>query len=171
MHVFLPASDKTYFKATSPAVKTAGKQYANRRLPLFTVRSEKEAWTEPFISIFEPSTRKEGGTIVAVERVPELCDHENTVLHVQHADGSAQFIFQGNHEGATVKGRQFCFSGFFGVISIGSNGKLHDIYLGEGSHIAFNNVKVLMKNSPGSAWVKLNEEEGDLDVSIDVSGE
>ncbi len=171
MHVFLPASDKTYFKATSPAVKTAGKQYANRRLPLFTVRSEKEAWTEPFISIFEPSTRKEGGTIVAVERVPELCDHENTVLHVQHADGSAQFVFQGNHEGATVKGRQFCFSGFFGVIAIGSNGKLHDIYLGEGNHIAFNKVKVSMKNSPESAWVKLNEEEGDLDISIDVSGE
>src|SRR5690606_15712002 len=52
MYVHLPGGpNKTYYRATSPTAKTAGRQYAHKRLPLFTIRTEKEAWTEPFISV------------------------------------------------------------------------------------------------------------------------
>jgi hypothetical protein len=156
MHVYLPASsNKTYYRATSPAVKTAGHQYAHKRLPLFTIRSEKEAWTEPFICVFEPTIGKENGTITSVEKIAELCNDENTVIRVKHRNGSTQLIFQGNNAEAIVKGNNFSFSGFFGIASLNANGNLEQLYLGEGNHIAYNDVKIIASDAPSSAWIQI----------------
>ena len=157
MNVYLPAaSNKTYYRATSPAAKTAGRQYARKRLPLFTIRSEKEAWTAPFICIFEPTAGKEKSTITSVETIPELCNDKNTVIRVQHSDGSAELIFQGNDTETTVNGRDFSFSGHFGVISLDTDGNLSQLYLGEGDHIAYQDVKITATNPPGAAWIQLS---------------
>ncbi|SCD21939.1 hypothetical protein PSM36_3150 [Proteiniphilum saccharofermentans] len=175
MHVFLPASDKVYYRAKSPAVRTGGRQYFNRPLPLFTVRSEEEAWTEPFICIFEPSVSKENNTIVSVERIAELCDSENTVIRVWHKDGSAQIIFQGNCAKRIIKGDHFSFSGSFGVISTDVNGNLESLYLGEGHHIAYSDVKVKSIDAPASVFIRLDDKNeysvsGNQPVKIDLSG-
>jgi len=164
MHVFFPASDKTYYTATSPATKTAGRQYANKRLPLFTIRSEKEAWTEPFICVFEPAVGKANSTITSVEKIAELCNGENTVIRVQHTDGSAELIFQGNSAEATVKGNNFSFSGFFGIISLDMDGNLQQLYLGEGDHIAYDDVKVTTSDAPGSVWIRFDTK-GEYSIS------
>ncbi len=175
MHVFFPESSKTYYRATSPAVKTAGRQYANKRLPLFAIRSEKEAWNEPFICVYEPSMVEGGGTIISVEKITELCNGESTVIQVQHADGSKQLIFQGNDSAAAVTGDNFSFSGFFGVISLDVNGVLEQLYLGEGTDIAYDGVRITAAGTPGSAWMQLEDKEGysifnNKPVTINLNG-
>ena len=175
MHLFLPASDKTYYRAKSPAVRTGGRQYFGRPLPLFTLRSEKEAWTEPFICVFEPSISRENNTITSVERIAELCDSENTVIHVRHTDGSSQIILQGNCAERSIKSDHFSFSGSFGVISMDMNGNLESLYLGEGYYIAYNGVKVQSVNRPTSVFIRINGKNeysvsGNRPVKIDVNG-
>lgn len=175
MHVFLPASDKTYYRAKSPAVRTAGPQYRGQRMPLFIVRAEKEAWSEPFITVFEPSCSEANHTVQSVEKIPELSNNENTVIRVRHKDGSSQIIFQGNHAEITVKGDNFSFSGAFGVISIDANGNPEYLYLGNGYHISCNDVKVRAIDAPCSAFVRIDDKNeysvsGNHAVKLDLHG-
>src|SRR5690606_20322726 len=117
------------------------------------------AWSDPFICIFEPSTSKENNTIRCVEKVPELCNDENTVIRVQHKNGDTQLMFQANSAETTVKGTNFSFSGSFGVISLDPNGNLQNLYLGEGHHIAYDTVKVATSDAPGSVWIQFDTED------------
>ena len=175
MHVFLPASDKTYFSAKSLPVKTAGSQYNGVPMPLFTVRTEKEAWSEPFIAVFEPSFSQKDNSVKSVEKVAGLCDADNTVIRVQHGNGSTQIIFQGNNAKTNVKSDIFSFSGHFGVISFDENGNLNQLYLGEGRHIAYKNIKIEALEKNASAAVQLNDRNeysvlGTHPVQINLNG-
>ena len=60
----------------------------------------------------------------------------------------------------TVNGKNFSFSGFFGVITLDANGKLLDLYLGEGHHIAYDDVKISALEESSSAWIQLSDNKG-----------
>lgn len=157
MHVFFPAAQgKTYFRAKSLPVKTAGSHYKNKPLPLFTVRAEKEAWTEPFITVFEPSFSKSKNTLKSVEKISGLCNENNTAIRVMQTDGSLQIILQGNQTDAVISDKELSFSGHFGVISLDKNGNLVNLYMGEGQHIAYKNMELVATNGKASAEAQIN---------------
>lgn len=159
MHVFFPAAkDKSYFKGKSLPVKTAGSQYRNMSMPLFTVRAEKEAWTNPFITVFEPSFSKSRNTIISVEKVSGICNENNTVIVVKHADGTRQYILQGNNTETEINNGELSFSGHFGVISLDKQGNPVNLYLGEGQYISYKNMELVATNKLISAEVQVNDE-------------
>jgi hypothetical protein len=155
MQVVLPASDnKVYFKAKSPAVKTAGRHYNNKALPVFTIRAEKEAWSEPFIAVFEPFHSDGKQSVSSVEKIAHLCNENNTVLKVSHVNGSAQMVFQGNDDVVEVKNNQMAFSGHFGIVSL--NGKqVNKLYLGQGRLLSYGNISLLAQHGNTSAEVNV----------------
>ncbi|MFW5835485.1 MAG: hypothetical protein ACOCU3_00880 [bacterium] len=50
--VLMPGADgRDYYCAKSPATRTAGSHYSGKPLPVFTIRTREEAWSNPFITI------------------------------------------------------------------------------------------------------------------------
>jgi hypothetical protein len=160
MQVVMPgAENRTYFRAKSPAVKTAGRVYSDQLLPVLTVRTEKEAWSTPFMAVFEPFSGEGQNSVVSVERQAGLSDDRNTVLKVLHRDKSEQWIFQGNDLESRVQGKDLQFSGHFGVASI-MNGKIQRLYLGEGSTISFRGIALSVAEGNSSAEVVVTGDNG-----------
>ena len=153
MQVLMPGAEgRTYFRAKSPAVKTAGRVYNDQPLPVLTIRTEKEAWTKPFIALFEPFCGEGQNSVVSVEKQSSLSDKNHTVLKVSHRDNSEQWIFQGNHAGESLKQKNMQFSGHFGVASL-EDGMLKHLYLGEGSRISFEGISLAVAKGIASAEV------------------
>ncbi len=159
MKVLMPASSgKTFYRAKSLPVKTAGEQYRGKKLPLFTIRSEKEAWSDPFVVIFEPYGAGNNHSIKTVEKIPGLCSKDNTVIRVVHEDGSEQRIFQGNEAGKRIGNEEMEFAGHFGIISLDSEGELEHLYLGEGSHISWGDASINTIEGKASAKLLIGED-------------
>jgi hypothetical protein len=157
MQVTMPSEERrTYFKAYSPAVKTAG-EYNNQPLPVLSVRTEKEAWTNPFVSVFEPFSGAGGNSVVSVEKDDRHSGRENTLLKVKHRDASEQWIFQGNGINSEITDKDLQFSGHFGVADL-KNGKLQRLYLGEGKSIAFQGISMEATVDPASAELRVVDE-------------
>ncbi len=149
------SSERTYYKANSLPAKTAGRRYSRRPLPLFTIRAEQEAWSQPFIVLYEPYAAEQGSSVVSVEKVEGLCNDKNTALRVVNRDGSQQIILQGNSCETTIQNEKIRFSGHFGVIDLDREGKPERLYLGEGKVIAYEGLSVTATDDMSSASVDI----------------
>ncbi|HZH71769.1 MAG TPA: heparinase II/III family protein [Mariniphaga sp.] len=157
MNAIVPAlQNKTYYKAKSLPVKTAGSHYNDIPMPLFTIRAEREAWSDPFVVVFEPSFTKDKNSVQSVEKMKDFSDENTTVLRVKHNDGSYQLIFQGNSTEVNIKDKDWSFSGHFGVVSFDDEGQLERMYLGEGKHITYKHLKLESIDGTASAELKFN---------------
>lgn len=151
MQVWMPAAaDRSYFRAMSPATKTAGRQYNDKPIPVITVRSEQEAWSNPFIAILEPSGGEGSGTVTGVLKMETLSGKDHTVLQVSHKDGSSQLIFQGNDAALEVADKDLRFAGHFGVADLKA-GKVRKLYLGEGTLLEYRGIYLYAGEGAASA--------------------
>jgi len=153
MQVIVPgATNRTYFTAFSPKVKTAGRRYTNQPQPVFTVRAEGEAWTTPFIAVFEPFENGKS-TVKEVVKLEKLCNDKNTALKVINSDNTEQVILQGNDSRCRIEDENVRFQGFFGIASL-KNGQPEQIYLGKGKEIGFGPVSLVAENEDVSAEIR-----------------
>lgn len=151
------ADDRTYYQAFSPEAKTAGKQYKGKYLPVFTIRTEKEAQTTPFILIFEPY---KGEDNFQVDRIS--IDNGNygrffTSLKVFLRDGSYQQILQSVDPKKRFISETCSFSGYYAVAGY-CDKKLQSLYLGNGSEISIDDYALKTDTSNGSADMVLYED-------------
>lgn len=156
MQVWMPgAPDRSYFRAMSPATKTGGRQYNDKPLPVITVRTEKEAWSEPFVAILEPSAGEGNSTVTGVRKMEPLSGKDHTALQVDHNDGSSQLIFQGNDAALETADKDIRFIGHFGVADL-KDGEVRKLYLGEGTLLEYNGIYLYAEEGPGSAEVQVD---------------
>lgn len=175
MQVVMPGADnRTFFRAKSPSVKTAGRVYNDKPLPVLTVRTGKEAWSSPFIAVFEPYCGTGNNSVVSVQKQSGLSNDKNTVLKVVHRDLSEQWIFQGNDAESRIQSEELKFAGHFGVASL-HNGELKSLYLGEGNIISFRGISLTVAEGVASAELTATGDNrfavtSNRPVTLDISG-
>ena len=141
---------RTYYKAKSPKTKTAGRVYNGKPLPLFTIRTETEAATKPFITVLEPYKGTGNNSVEKVEVEKRNDGDKFTALKIFNRNKSQQFIFQAIDNLAIFKGEKWEFSGSYGVAGF-KNDKINSLYLGKGSLISHSGYSLKSKGKLGSA--------------------
>ncbi len=141
---------RTYYRAFSPKTKTSGKQYHDKELPLFTIRTEAEAGTKPFIVVYEPYKGEKGYSLERIS-VEKRNDGETfTCLTVFSKGGRKQQIFQSVDPTQKITSGTGTFTGYFGIAGYAGN-KLTSIYLGKGTEIAEGGYSLKSTTEDGSA--------------------
>ncbi|NEW83769.1 MAG: hypothetical protein GZ094_15575 [Mariniphaga sp.] len=151
MQVLLPGAEgRTYYRAKSLKTKTAGKVYNGKPLPVFTIRTEAEAKTNPFITVFESYKGAGGNSVDRIEVGKVKDSSEFTTLTVFNKDGSYQEIFQSVDPGKEYSAKNGSIAGYFGVADF-KNGKLASLYLGKGTAIINSGYSLKSMTPNGSA--------------------
>lgn len=143
-------SGRTYFKAKSPKTKTSGDHYHGSPLPLFTIHTDSEARTKPFITVFEPFKGKEGYTVERIEIEKSAFPENFTALTVFNKDKSYQEILQSTDPERKYTAKNGFIRGYFGVAGY-KNGKLNKLYLGKGKEISKSGYTLKSVSTDGSA--------------------
>jgi len=156
MQVLVPGAEgRTYYRAKSLKTKTAGKVYNGKPLPVFTIRTEAEAKTKPFISVFESYKEEKGNSVESVSVEKRNDGAAFTVLKVFSRNLSDQVIFQSIDDASKYNGDRWNFSGFFGVAGF-KNKQLSSLYLGEGNQIAHSGYSLKSQTPKGAASMTIN---------------
>jgi len=151
MQVLVPGAEgRTYFRAKSLKTKTAGKTYNGKPLPVFTMRTEGEAHSTPFIAVFEPYKGEKGNSVERISVKKGTDSGYFTALTVFNKDGSHQEIFQSVDPEKKWITKSASFTGYFGIASF-KNGKLGSLYLGKGTEIFLNGYSLKSETKDGSA--------------------
>ncbi len=146
---------RTFYKAFSPHTKTSGRVYRGKDLPLFTIRTEAEAKTKPFIVVYEPYKGENGNSVESIS-VDKRTDSETfTSLKVSGKGESTQHIYQSTDplKKYSIEGGSFC--GYFSVAGY-TGKKLTSLYLGKGTEIAESGYSLKSIAQDGSASLKTN---------------
>ncbi|MBW8327355.1 MAG: heparinase II/III-family protein, partial [Prolixibacteraceae bacterium] len=142
--------NRDYFQAMSLKTKTAGKQYNGKPLPLFTIRTEAEAKTKPFVVVFEPYTGEKGNSVERISVEKRNDGDVFTALTVFGKGSSKQQIFQSVDPNKTFVSGTGSFSGYYGIVGFEGD-KINSVYLGKGTEIAQNGYSLKSKTPNGSA--------------------
>ena len=159
LQVMLPGTTgRSYFKAKSLKTKTSGKHYAGRHLPLFTIHTDAEARTKPFIAVFEPY---QGNTGFTVEHVTQrkVADPGNfTDLTVFCKGNTYQEIYQSVDPDRMQNAINGYLKGSFGVASILGD-QLISLYLGKGTEVSNHGFALKSITNNGSATLSVKDME------------
>jgi hypothetical protein len=144
------AENREYYQAMSLKTKTAGKQYNGKPLPLFTIRTEAEAKSRPFVVIFEPYQGENGNSVERISVEKRLDSDVFTALTVFCKGGLKQQIFQSVESNQKFTSGTGSFSGFYGIAGFEGE-KVTSIYLGKGSEISQSGYSLKSATPDGSA--------------------
>ncbi|HEX3008022.1 MAG TPA: heparinase II/III family protein [Bacteroidales bacterium] len=146
--------NRTYYNAFSPKTKTAGKIYNGKSVPLFTIYTQKEARSHPFVVVFEPY---KGGNNYSVNKISLVNTTDNanfTLLNVLHKDLSQEFIFQSVDPGKVYHEKKCSFQGYFGIAGIRDD-KTVNLYLGQGTFIQYGDYAIRSLEPVGAAYMEI----------------
>ena len=147
------SDERVYFQAFSPKTKTSGKVYHDKDLPLFTIRTEAEAKTKPFIVIYEPYKGEKGYSAESISIEKRSDSDSFTSLTVLSKGGQKHNIFQSTDGAKEFNSEGGIFKGYFGIAGYKGD-KLSSVYLGKGSEISENGYSLTSKTPDGSASLK-----------------
>jgi hypothetical protein len=146
--------NRDYYQAMSLKTKTAGKVYNGKPLPLFTIRTETEAKTQPFVVVFEPYQSEKGNSVERISVEKRNDGDVFTALTVFGKNGSRQQIFQCVDPNKKFTCGAGSFSGYYGIAGF-EGVKLTSLYLGKGTEIVVNGYSLKSKTPEGSANLTL----------------
>jgi len=147
MHMIIPKETKRAFTtALAPPTREAKNGYVDKKTQVLVIRQNGEAWKNPFISIFEPSTNKKS----SVQQVKTLKEKDKTVgavviSKIGNTLITDYIICQDNND-AFYENKKLKL-GFHGRFAIVRTTKIDDktditLYIGDGKKLKFDD-KVL----------------------------
>jgi hypothetical protein len=146
--------NRDYYQAKSLKTKTAGKVYNGTPLPLFTIRTEAEAKSQPFVVVFEPYQGEKGNSVESISVEKRNDGDVFTALTVFGKNGSRQQIFQSVAPNKKFNAAGANFSGYYGIVGF-DGAKLTSLYLGKGTEIVVNGYSLKSKTPDDSANLTL----------------
>ncbi|MBW8330642.1 MAG: heparinase II/III-family protein [Prolixibacteraceae bacterium] len=156
MQALIAGNDnRDFYQAMSLKTKTAGKQYNGKPLPVFTIRTETEAKSHPFVVVFEPYQGEKGNTVERISVDKRTDSDVFTALTVYCKGDLKQQIFQSVDPNKKFTSGTGNFTGYYGITSFEGE-KLTSIYLGKGSEISHSGYSLKSKNPDGSANLTIN---------------
>jgi len=156
MQVLMPGeTNREYMTAQAPFARTAPRQYGKILTPTLICQQHGEAWTRPFIAIFEPYSGEDGGAVMQVEALKQNLPGEFTLLKVTNRSGALQYIFQAINGNSAQKTKDGAFKGAFAVVSL--KGKQPEyLYLGAGQELTFGGYSLKTASPKGAANLIIN---------------
>lgn len=140
MHLWMKgAEDREVFSIQSPSCKSFrtndGFPYSVKDAPYLTMtaRQHGEAWNRPFVSIFEPTTEKEGRSIRTIRSFePEQASPDFVGLKVEGRSGRTDYIFSSAQD-ELVAYQDFKVNATYALIS--ESGKDFTLFMGNGTDL------------------------------------
>ncbi len=155
LHVNVPGGvAKEYSTALSPPTKQVRNGYDKKDTQVFVMRKYGEAWDEPFVAVYEPSSSEES----TIKTTSYIYDNEKVVgLKVVSEVNGQQIVdyILANDTERTINLTDVAisFTGSFAIVrSIVKNNKTEvSLYLGQGTELSFLDVTIT-GDSDGKAY-------------------
>ena len=153
MKAYMPRSaNRDYYTGYSPRSETAI-GYSDLPLPTLMVQSKNEAWTTPFVTVFEPYLGKDGSSVQKVTQLNRDHGDDFVALLVEGKNGEQQYIFQSlNQTDQEYSADNYSFKGSFGVVSL-KDDKIQYLYLGQGKKLAFGSTVIEAQDDNTNVFV------------------
>lgn len=145
IHIVMPGGEeREYTACKGPKTLEATLGYTNNKTPIVTVRHYGEAWTKPFISIFEPS-RKKNGSVVSVENLYTGTKIVGAkVISTLGGKNVTDYIISNENANDTYKSvdGKISFTGRFGIVRLHPVNKKQKVtlYIGEGTTLSYSSL-------------------------------
>jgi hypothetical protein len=162
MNMYIPGEEnREYTKVKAPHTFEAPKPYRKMVTPTVVVRKKGEAWTKPFVVVYEPyDGDKKNNSIQSVEKLIQNGVYKG--LKVTSNTGKqtlVQYIItQSGNEVYKNNKAGISFTGTFAIITTDANGKAMNLYMGEGSELKYKNVSIEAKDNRVGAYLNLDVE-------------
>ena len=159
MQMLMPGeADREYMTAQAPPAKTTSPPYNREPTPTVICQQHGEAWTRPFVAVYEPYHGENGKSVMQVESVKHASPGTFTFLKVSNRAGSTQYIFQSVDGDMTNKTSDGSFRGAFAVVSL--KGKQPEyLYLGAGRELSFGGYSLKTTSPDGAANLAVGKDE------------
>ncbi|MDP2527077.1 hypothetical protein [Maribacter dokdonensis] len=160
MHMIIPKeSERAYTTALAPGTREAKNGYVDKQTQVLVIRQKGEAWENPFISIFEPSTNKKS----SIQKVETLKQNGQTVgaIIISEVGKSliTDYIICQDTEKAQYQSKNLgiSFQGRFAIVrtTIEDDKTENTLYIGDGKKLLFGG-KMLETNGNTSAVLHYN---------------
>ena len=160
MHMIIPKeSERAYTTALAPGTREAKNGYVDKQTQVLVIRQKGEAWENPFISIFEPSTNKKS----SIQKVETLKQNGQTVgAIISSKVGKSlitDYIICQDTEDAQYQSKKsgISFQGRFAIVrtTIEDDKTENTFYIGDGKKLLFGGKK-LETNGNTSAVLHYN---------------
>lgn len=155
--------EREIFSALSPMCeglsRTPGMPYKVREQPTLTyvARQNGEAWTRPFVTVFEPASKNEPSNIGSVS----FFEAENRVddfsgICVESKNGRKDYIFSQATPNETADYKQMKATGTYALIGTEKNTGCV-LFLGNGTLLKYGDISILSATPVTVALEKKNE--------------
>jgi len=139
--------DRTVFTALSPMCeglsREPGMPYSIKDQPMltFVARQQGEAWTKPFVAVFEPSSVKEPSNIEFVSFFDaKTLSKDFAGICVKNKSGRTDYVFSNGSEGLNATFEDMNSDGTYSVV--GKEAAPVLLFLGNGKHLQAGNVSI-----------------------------
>lgn len=157
--------NREIFSALSPMCeglsRTPGMPYNVKEQPTLTyvARQTGEAWTRPFVSIFEPSSKNEPSNIQSVSFFEAENRADNFVgICVENKNGRTDYIFSQVRPTETASYKQMAATGTYALIGTTEKNADCVLFLGNGTQLKYKDITILAVNP---VTVTLEKRNGD----------
>jgi hypothetical protein len=155
--LYAPETGRTLFTGMAPPTKTASAEYRERRTPAIVWRQDGQAWSRPFVAVYEPHAAT-GHSVDSIRLVSQPADAARfTALEVfgnARSGHARQMVLQSTDADSTRSGRSWSFSGHFGLIGWRAD-TLHHLYLGGGREVAWGPYRLSVPVGIGDASMEV----------------
>ncbi|MDQ8182924.1 hypothetical protein [Pelagicoccus sp. SDUM812005] len=133
--------ERTVFTANSPVARTLQRGSAPKELwdlpvPTLVVRQDGEAWSKPFVAIFEPFYTDKGSALLSIKSLsPSKAEGDFVGLEVTTKNDGTQYILNNTDAHARTDVAGIAFSGTYAVVSESDSG-IQSLYLGQGTFLS-----------------------------------
>lgn len=178
MDVHMTGGDnRSYSKALSPPSRNAPGMLTE--LHTLVVRQEGEAWTNPFVNVFESYVDdEEGAAIQSIGNLTEAGEFKGLVVETL-IEGETRFQYILNPDDAETPyhnaALDITFTGHFAVVSTDAEGQLVSLYIGDGDSLQYRDTLLttnpttraafLDTNSPEQNWIEYSQPLGWVEYS------
>jgi hypothetical protein len=134
------------------------KEIAELPLPTIVARQYGEAFTKPFVAVYEPTSEKQPASVVSIASLtPAKAPADFAGIKVENKDGSTQTIFSTSAGNSDINYNEFNFRGTYAVISE-YNHEIQYLFLGNGRKLSKGGFGI--STTADSASVVLCKENG-----------
>ncbi|MES2775573.1 MAG: hypothetical protein V4722_15465 [Bacteroidota bacterium] len=148
--------DREVFAVKAPrstAIDRMGlpKEIAELPLPTIVARQAGEAWTKPFVVVFEPSSNSQPQSVASIQPfTPKDAPADFVGLEIAGKAGDKQIVFSDVEGKKEIKRNDQLFTGTYGVIGEGKHG-LEYLFLGNGKKISSGGYGIVSSTANASA--------------------
>jgi hypothetical protein len=145
------------------------REFNNAPIPALVVKQNGEAWSRPFVAIYEPA--ENGNT--EIKSVDYFGNGDNVGIHIVEKSGKENFVFSSTDDQNEIVKNDLLVKGTYGVITRQNDD--FTLLLGKGKSISISEYTLEVKEQPASASLKKENNQwyisadGNTDFTIKVN--